>query len=237
MKDGGAGTRRRRPCMLDCADRGGSRLGEGDMSEQLGQGREREGREQDDPHAPAEVPGVQSRPGLRRDVVESGSGEQFIASTGVLRAGAAPTTRPSSRTASGCDGPALARPCPGSALYWHGPALARPCPGSALPWLGPGPALPPVRPRVRPRPRAFTNHGWGRRRERATGAPPVGGAPCGSSRLVGQALGAVMERTSNASSSCSSVSSPRSTKPSAMVASRTEIRSATECLAIFAALS
>lgn len=50
-----------------------------------------------------------------------------------------------------------------------------------------------------------------------------------------QAFGAVIERTSSALSSCSSVSSPRSTKPSAITASRTEMRSATACLAIFAA--
>ena len=52
-----------------------------------------------------------------------------------------------------------------------------------------------------------------------------------------QAFGAVMDSTSRASSSCASVSSPRSRKPSAITASRTEMRSATACLAIFAAFS
>lgn len=62
-------------------------------------------------------------------------------------------------------------------------------------------------------------------------------APCRSAcgRASDQPFGSVMDSTSSAESSCSSVSSPRSTKPSAITASRTGTRSATACLAIFAA--
>src|SRR5699024_10493040 len=56
-----------------------------------------------------------------------------------------------------------------------------------------------------------------------------------ASAAADQAFGAGIDRASRASSSWVSVSSPRSTKPSATTASRTEIRSATACLAIFAA--
>jgi hypothetical protein len=49
--------------------------------------------------------------------------------------------------------------------------------------------------------------------------------------------GRVIESTSSAASSCSRVSSPRSTKPRSIVASRTVMPFATECFAILAALS
>ena len=49
--------------------------------------------------------------------------------------------------------------------------------------------------------------------------------------------GCVIESTSSALSSCSSVTSPRSTKPRSMTASRTVMPLATACLAIFAAAS
>ena len=46
-----------------------------------------------------------------------------------------------------------------------------------------------------------------------------------------------MRSTSSAASSCSTVSSPRSTKPRSMTASRIVVRSATACLATLAAAS
>ncbi len=49
--------------------------------------------------------------------------------------------------------------------------------------------------------------------------------------------GSVMLRTSSAASSWASVSSPRSTKPRSIAASRTVMPFATECLAILAAFS
>ena len=49
--------------------------------------------------------------------------------------------------------------------------------------------------------------------------------------------GCVIDSRSRAPSSCSSVSSPRSTKPRSMTASRTVMPLATECFAIFAAAS
>ena len=79
---------------------------------------------------------------------------------------------------------------------------------------------------------AFRGKGAGRRRTAAAPAEPAAGRGC-------QALcgGRVMDMTSRAVSSCSSVSSPRSRKPIATTVSRMVRPSATAFLAILAAFS
>ena len=67
-----------------------------------------------------------------------------------------------------------------------------------------------------------------------TPGPPDPGA---LTRRPGAQPGRVIDRTSSAASSCSSVTSPRSTKPRSMTACRTVMPCATECLATFAAAS